>query len=211
MTPNGRTRLWMGLALGSVLVVGLSAGLLADRLLAERKGADARRSHAAVAPHDGRGSRFHFDCQDWEDERAAAAGNGALDVQPDADRSEAIREHGSGVTQRMARRLELDPDQVEALEPIVEEAMERSRRYWKGARNDFCTMQRDFHEQVSELLRPEQAARFDEMLRKTRATGHPPRAGRSEAESSRRGPEPMDGGRPRERRRGGHREPGSCR
>lgn len=203
MMPNGRTRLWMGLALGSVLIVGLSAGLLADRLLAERKGGDARRSDAAAAHRDrgsDRGSMFHFDCRDREDDSAAPAGNGASDVQlddvqpddvqPDEDRSEEIREHGARVAQRMARRLELDPEQVEAFEPIVEEAMEQSRRYWKGARNDFCAMQRDFHQQVSELLRPDQAARFHEMLRKTRAVGHPPRASRSAGESAR--PEPRD-------------------
>ena len=63
----------------------------------------------------------------------------------------------------MARHLDLEAEQVEALEPIVEQAMLRGRRYWSGARDEFCSMQREFHRQVSELLSPEQAVRFNEM------------------------------------------------
>ena len=228
MIANGRTRLWMGLALGSVLVVGLSAGLLADRLLAdrglaERRGADARQSHAA-RQHDGSASVFHFDCRGWEDGRTATTGDALTEerssevrsetsdaVSSDAARSESLREHRSRVTHRMARRLELDPDQVEALEPIMGEAMERSRRYWTGARDDFCTMQRDFHRQVSELLTPEQATRFDEMRHRIRAAGHP-HAKRSVDESSNprmeRGRRHGDGDSGRDGHRG---EAGNCR
>ncbi len=239
MIANGRTRLWMGLALGSVLVVGLSAGLLADRLLAdrglaERGGADARQSHTARR-HDDSASVFHFDCRGWEDGRTGTTGDALTEerssevrseapsdaapsdavlsdaVTSDAARSESLREHRSKVTHRMARRLELDPDQVEALEPIMGEAMERSRRYWTGARDDFCAMQRDFHRQVSELLRPEQAARFDEMRYRIRAAGHP-HSKRSVDESSNprmeRERHHGDGHRGRDGHRG---EAGNCR
>ncbi len=198
MTPNGRTRLWMGLALGSVLAVGLSAGLLADRLLGERQGGERKRPHVGPRhvdrPHDGGVSMFHFDCRSREDSDAATAADATppspLDQARSEARSEEGREHGSRVTRRLARHLELDPDQIEALEPIVAEAMERGRRYWVGARDDFCAMEREFHRQVGELLRPEQAALFDEMRRKTRGPGYPPHGNRSDGESSgpRKGP-----------------------
>lgn len=159
-------RLWMGVALGSVLVVGLSAGLLADRLLAERGGAETKGAAEAPA-HAARSSAFHFDCRDREESPAGAANVPAPEAGADAGaepaESEAFLEHRSKMTHRMARRLELDPEQIEALEPIVGEAMVRGRLYWTGARDEFCAMQRDFHRQVGELLRPDQAERFDEM------------------------------------------------
>ena len=162
----------MGIALGSVLVVGLSAGLLADRLLADRDGAETKG--AAEAPAQGaRPSAFHFDCDEGEESAADAADAAAPEAQSEAAQfeaaqsqathSEAFLEHRSKMTHRMARRLELDPDQIEALQPIVGEAMVRGRLYWTEARDEFCAMQRDFHRQVGELLRPDQAVRFDEM------------------------------------------------
>lgn len=168
------TRLWMGIALGSVLVVGLSAGLLADRFLADRGGAEARET-AHAPSHDARTSAFHFDCREREENAAEEATAPAPDAgaeaaqseaaQSEAAHSEAFLEHRSKMTHRMARRLELDADQIEALQPIVGEAMVRGRLYWTEARDEFCAMQRDFHRQVGELLRPDQAARFDEMRR----------------------------------------------
>ena len=154
MMPNGPVKLWMGVALGSVLVVGLSAGLVADRLLPERTEAHAPPS-----------SMFHFDCRGWEQDASEGTASPGPEAPADAARSEAFDEHRSKMTRRMARRLELDPEQVAALEPIVGEAMVRGRLYWAGARDEFCAMQRDFHRQVGELLRPDQAVRFDEMRR----------------------------------------------
>ncbi len=159
---NGPTRLWMVLALGSVLIVGLSAGLLADRLLAERQVVEVEKA----APEKTRGAHpptFHFDCPDPEATPAAATGNAGSQERPDAAHSEEFLKHRSRTTRRMARHLDLEAEQVEALEPIVEQAMLRGRRYWSGARDEFCSMQREFHRQVSELLSPEQAVRFDEM------------------------------------------------
>ena len=160
---NGPTKLWMSVALGSVLVVGLSAGLVADRLLPERRAAEKKQDAPAHAP--GSSSMFHFDCRGWEEDANETAASSAPEAAADAVRSEAFAEHRSKMTHRMARRLELDAEQIEALEPIVGEAMVRGRGYWTGARDEFCAMQRDFHRQVGELLRPDQAARFDEMSR----------------------------------------------
>ena len=161
---NGGLKLWMGVALGSVLVLGLSAGLLADRLLPERR--DAGDHHDAPASaHPPRSSMFHFDCRDSEENAAEAAADRTSDAVADATRSEAFEQHRSKMTRRMAHRLELDPEQMEALEPIVGEAMVRGGRYWAGARDEFCAMQREFHRQVEEILRPEQSVRFDEMQR----------------------------------------------
>lgn len=161
---NGPTKLWMSVALGSVLVVGLSAGLVADRLLPERRAA-AEKQETATEAHAPRSSMFHFDCRGWEQDASEATASRAPAASADVARSEAFDEHRSKMTRRMARRLELDPEQITALEPIVGEAMIRGRHYWSGARDEFCAMQRDFHRQVGELLRPEQAVRFDEMRR----------------------------------------------
>ncbi len=160
---NGPTKLWMSVALGSVLIVGLSAGLVADRLLPERRAAVKERE-TRTESHPPRSSMFHFDCRDREEESETAA-SPAPEAPADAARSAAADEYRTKVTRRMARRLELDPEQIAALEPIVGEAMERGRLYWTGARDEFCAMQRDFHRQVGELLRLDQTVRFDEMLR----------------------------------------------
>ncbi|MYB19624.1 MAG: hypothetical protein F4Y16_11650 [Holophagales bacterium] len=161
--PNGPTKLWMSVALGSVLVVGLSAGLVADRLLPERR-ATVKKQETRTEAHPPRSSMFQFDCPDAEEDDETTA-SPAPAASADAARSEAFDEHRSKMTRRMARRLELDPDQIAALEPIVGEAMLRGRLYWTGARDEFCAMQRDFHREVEELLRPDQAVRFDEMRR----------------------------------------------
>ena len=162
---NGATRLWMGVALGSVLVVGVSAGLLADRFLPERGPAESEGTEPAPA-HAGRSSSmFHFDCRDEDGSPDGAAASSAPEAPEDPARAAAFEEHRSKMTHRMARRLDLEAEQIEALEPIVGEAMVRGRRYWTGARDEFCAMQGDFHRQVGELLRPDQAARFDEMRR----------------------------------------------
>ncbi|MCY3932492.1 MAG: hypothetical protein OXH70_12300 [Acidobacteria bacterium] len=155
----------MSVALGSVLVVGLSAGLVADRLLPERRAAEKKQDAPAEAHTAGSSSMFHFDCRGWEEDTNQTAASSAPEAAAGAARSEAFAEHRLKMTHRMARRLELDAEQIEALEPIVGEAMVRGRRYWTGARDEFCAMQRDFHRQVGELLRPDQAARFDEMSR----------------------------------------------
>lgn len=160
---NGPTKLWMSVALGSVLVAGLSAGLVADRLLPER--AAVKKQETRTEAHAPRSSMFHFDCRDSEQDASEATASPAPEPPAGAARSEAFDEHRSKMTRRMARRLELDPEQIAALEPIVGEAMMRGRRYWTGARDDFCAMQRDFHRQVGELLRPDQAVRFGEMRR----------------------------------------------
>lgn len=162
---NGPVKLWMGVALGSVLVVGLSAGLVADRLLPERRAADKKQEAMAQAHASRAPSMLHFDCRDSEEGPGDATASSAPEASADAARSEAAAEYRAKVTQRMARRLELDPEQVAALEPIVGEAMVRGRLYWTGAREEFCAMQREFHRQVGELLRPDQAVRFDEMRR----------------------------------------------
>ena len=162
---NGPTKLWMSVALGSVLVVGLSAGLVADRLLPERRAAEKKQGTPAEAHAPGSSSMFHFDCRGWEEDANESTASSAPKAAASAARSEAFGEHRSKMTHRMAQRLELDAEQIEALEPMVGEAMVRGRRYWTGARDEFCAMQRDFHRQVGELLRPDQAARFDEMSR----------------------------------------------
>ncbi len=159
---NGSMKMWMGLALGSVLVVGVSAGLVADRLLAERSAVD-KEPKTSSRTHDDRRSMFHFDCRGWEEEQAEATASPPGEGQADAVDPVSYDEYRSKVTHRMARRLELDAEQIEALEPIVGEAMERGRLYWTGARDEFCAMQRDFHRQVGALLRPDQAVLFDEM------------------------------------------------
>jgi len=191
---NGPTRLWMGLALGSVLIVGLSAGLLADRLLAERQVVDVEKA-APKKTRDAHPPTFHFDCPDSEATPAAATGNAGPQEHLDVARSEAFRKHRSGMTRRMARRLELEAEQVEALEPIVEQAMLKGSRYWSSARDEFCSMQREFHRQVSELLSPEQAVRFDEMRLELMERGR------------RRGDRDHDG----HGRRGDGDSPGGCR
>ena len=162
---NSPTKLWMSVALGSVLVVGLAAGLVADRLLPERRAAEKKQDTPAEAHASRSSSMFHFDCRGWEEDADEAAATPAPEAAAGAADSEAFAEHRSKMTHRMARRLELDAEQIEALEPVVGEAMVRGRRYWTGARDEFCAMQRDFHRQVGELLRPDQAARFDEMSR----------------------------------------------
>lgn len=163
MMSNGPVKLWMSVALGSVLVVGLSAGLVADRLLPERRAA-VKKQETRTEEHAPRSSMFHFDCRDREEDSETTA-SPAPEAPADSARSEAFDEHRSKMTRRMARRLELDAEQLAALEPIVGEAMIRGRLYWTDARDEFCAMQREFHRQVGELLRPDQAVRFDEMRR----------------------------------------------
>ena len=158
---GGRARAWMGLALGSVLVLGLSAGLLADRLLVDRDGErdgrrDRSREHGSGPP------MLHFDCRSWEENQASAAGGDEPAEQTRTVDGDRLREHSSRAAERLGKRLELDPEQIEALGPIVADAMSRSRVYWRGARDEFCAMQMHFHQQVSGLLSPDQAVRFDE-------------------------------------------------
>ena len=156
-----RFRLWMWLALGSVLVLGLSVGLLADRFLMER-GAGKPRGMAGSQAHAPRPSMFHFDCQAWEESVAAAATDPGRAPESEAPPPDLQREHSTRATDRLAHRLELDSGQTEALQAIVDGAMVRSRHYWATARDEFCAMQQEFHRNVSEMLQPEQAARFDE-------------------------------------------------
>ena len=163
MTAQGRTRVWMAVALGSVLVVGMSAGLLGDRLLLEREDRTAGKPQNR-GPDDRVGaSRFHFDCRGWDDGAAEAAEASASQGTPPEGASDGLQEHSARMAGHLARRLELDGAQIKALEPVVKGAMVRSRGYWGNARDEFCAMQSDFNQQVTELLRPDQAARFDEL------------------------------------------------
>ena len=159
-----RFRLWMWLALGSVLVLGLSAGLLADRFLMER-GAGEPEGTVGSQAHAIRPPMFHFDCQAWEESVAAAAADPGRAPETEAPPLDLRREHSTRATDRLAHRLEFDSGQTEALQAIVETAMVRSRRYWVTARDDFCAMQEEFHRNVSEMLQPEQAARFEDWRR----------------------------------------------
>lgn len=192
MMGTPRFRPWMWLALGSVLVLGLSTGLLADRLLGERGGGRDKRADGSEA-RAARQPMFHFDCRGSRENAAGAA------VAPDPGQdaglrlSDRLREHSVGATQHLAHRLELDPEQTETLRPIMEAAMVRSRHYWVRARDEFCAMQEEFHRSVGEVLNEEQAARFD--------------AWRSElADRSRR-----HGGRHRGARSSGGPDSGGCR
>ncbi len=163
--PGSSRKLWMSVAFVSVLIVGLAAGLVADRLLTGH-GAAGRGREDLAPQRDGRSSKIRFDCRDRDEGLAAAAAASSPDTTPADDAmSEAFDRRRSSLTRRMARRLELDAQQVELLEPIVGEAMARSRRYWTEAREEFCAMQRDFHQQVGELLRPDQTALLDDMRR----------------------------------------------
>ena len=114
---------------------------------------------------------FHFDCQAWEESEAAAAVDPEPEREAAATSSKPASDYSSGATSRLARRLELDPEQTEALQPIMEGAMARSRQYWMTARDEFCAMQEDFHRNVNAMLRPEQAARFDEWTKELAERG----------------------------------------
>ena len=156
-----RFRLWMWLALGSVLVFGLSAGLLADRFLGERGGGRDKRAAGSEA-RSARQPMFHFDCQASQESAAGAAADSGPGPEAGPRLSERLRGHSAGATQRLAHRLELDPEQTETLRAIMEDAMVQSSHYWVSARDEFCTMQEEFHRNVGEMLDAEQAARFDE-------------------------------------------------
>ena len=123
---GGRARAWMGLALGSVLVLGLSAGLLADRLLVDR---DAGRGERRDRSHEhGSGPpMLHFDCRSWEENEASAAGGLEPAEQTETTNADRLREHSARAAERLGRRLELEPEQIAALEPIMADAMSRSR------------------------------------------------------------------------------------
>lgn len=162
-----RFRMWMWLALGSVLVLGVSTGLLADRLFTDH-GGDRAKAERSGPRHDARGPEFQFDCREWESRQTdAAADSGPETETEEADRvPRRFRDHSAKVADRLAERLELDPEQAEALVPVMEGAMIRSRSYWTTAREDFCAMQEEFRRDVTGLLRPEQAERFEEWWKK---------------------------------------------
>ncbi len=165
MTGGGPVRTWMAVALGSAFVLGLSVGVVADRLF-ERDEVGAEPARTSESERSTGRAMFHFDCRAWQEEQAALTGR-VLDEEPapEAARARQHDENGVELTHRMARKLDLDAEQTVALATVVAEAMDRGRRYWSAARDDFCSMQRDFHDSVRSLLRSEQEPHFDHLER----------------------------------------------
>lgn len=139
---------WMWVSLVLALIIGVSAGVIADRLAFEdRLGPDKGGSRG--------GGLLWFSCDGGDIEE-----DPAYPYRP---------EHRDYLVRGLRKRLDLDAEQVGALETLLEEKREGARLYWTRTRDAYCRMQSSFRSDIRGLLRPEQAEVYDELLRRVDA------------------------------------------
>ena len=140
-----RTPKWIWISLVLTLVAGASVGVVADRTVLSR-------GHTAGAVRSTAAGTLWFDC----DEAESA-------VAPSGHR---------GRSERMARvkeRLRLDEGQVGDLRVVFERHGASARDFWQRTRSDYCEMRDELRGDVRSLLRQDQRAAYDELLREIRA------------------------------------------
>jgi len=162
---------WMWLSLILALVIGASGGVIADRIAARQRLRD--RDHRS----DSSGTFVWFTCdgRNLEDDPAYPYRS----------------EHRDYLLRGLRKRLDLDPDQVAELQTVLEDKRQEARLYWTETRDSYCRMQSSFRGDIRALLRADQAATFDELLRRVdehhrqRVEAQHPIAPHSEATDSR--------------------------
>ena len=106
---------------------------------------------------------------------------GGPDQRPSVREPGKPRRNGSRFVQRLDRALDLDPDQETRILQIVETTRNRFREAADEASRMHREIRKQARNQIRALLRPEQAAKYDEMTR---------RKDRRFREGKRRGPGP---------------------
>ena len=77
-------------------------------------------------------------------------------------------EIGARLRARFQSRLALTPDQVQKIEPMIDQAMRRVEAIRKDTASQVFANVSNMHEQVLTVLTPEQKARFEELERERR-------------------------------------------
>lgn len=135
---------WMWLSVGLTLLVGASLGLMADRLLL--------RPPVAMATARPDGGPMWFVC-----------GEGSRDVEqePHYVYPERLRKF---LIEGLSRDLSLSDTQRVELETMLEDRRQGARDFWEDLRRSYCGVRDRFLADIRDLLEPEQAALFDEMI-----------------------------------------------
>lgn len=133
---------WRGLALLSVLLIGASLGVLAERLVLAEEPAPSQGERST--------GEIWFDCTQAPRVRT--------------DEESAMRRSRWVADVRQA--LSLDDRQTEAVDGLLIEHSVTSRAFWDETREMYCTMQGTLRQDVRELLRPEQMPLFEDRIRR---------------------------------------------
>ena len=134
----------MWTSVGLTLLVGLSLGLVADRILFRQDAA-----LASPAPTD---RPVWFLCSEL-----------MLDAedQPGYYYPEKFR---TGLLKNLSKDLDLTGAQQAELETMLESRREGAREFWESMRHAYCDVRDQFRSDIRELLEPEQRMRWDEMI-----------------------------------------------
>jgi Spy/CpxP family protein refolding chaperone len=77
-------------------------------------------------------------------------------------------EIGARLRARFQSRLELTPDQVQKIDPMIDQAMRRVEAIRKETARDVFANVSNLHQQVLVVLTPEQRVKFEELERERR-------------------------------------------
>jgi hypothetical protein len=143
--PDNRARIWFGLFVLAVFVLGGASGFVAGRLFPpirvgrmgppEGPGGDGFRRGG---PGPGRGPMF-------------GRGPGAPALPPQ-------------LLERLTREVQLDGTQREQIRKLLEERRDRFEDVHRDARERFDKEQRELRAAIRSILRPDQQQRFDDFL-----------------------------------------------
>lgn len=131
----------MFLALGSVLLLGTSLGVLADRLVFS---ADSDAGARSVS------GEIWFDCSQEPTTR------------PESEREERRIEY----VKDMREELLLDESQSTAVHELLRVHGDGARAFWYETRSEYCTMLSDMRAEVAELLTADQKELFTKRLKR---------------------------------------------
>jgi len=144
--PDNRARIWFGLFVLVVFLIGGATGFVAGRLFPPMRigrmgppdgpGGDGFRRGGPSGP--GRGPLF-------------GRGPGAPALPPQ-------------LLDRLTRDVQLDTAQREQIRKLLEERRDRFEDVHREARERFEKEQRDLHTAIRALLRPDQQQKFDDFL-----------------------------------------------
>lgn len=129
---------WVVASLFLAALLGVSLGVLADRLALQSDESDKGY----------RGS-IYFDCE--------AEPTGSIT---------ATAEWRTRKLEEMREELRLDALQVENLESIFERHGDRANRFWQETRTSYCELRQQLRSDVRALLKGDQAELFDARLRR---------------------------------------------